>query len=286
MLDINRPVNAFKPLLNGVSRLAQFCRQTVNCASLTFTSSLAVALNWTRDHANPVLESTLTEFTLCKSGYGQSKLAAELILEHAARRWGVSSSVVRIGQIAGSSEHDDQGVWPKQEWLPSLIASSLHLGQIPKTLGPGNLIDWLPIDVVAASICDIVKSKAESTPPFIVSYYHIVNPAATKWQDLLPDITASFQADIQPVPLHSWCRKLEASRGETGNTAVNPAIKILSFFQDLAEDSSANREWPRLDTTYAMRVSPRLAQTGPIRSSWLLHWLQQWDFESKERPNS
>ncbi|KAK1948791.1 hypothetical protein LY78DRAFT_687363, partial [Colletotrichum sublineola] len=48
-------------------------------------------------------------------------------------RSGVPTAVVRVGQIAGPTLRD--GVWNRQEWLPTIIASSKYLGVLPGDLG-------------------------------------------------------------------------------------------------------------------------------------------------------
>ncbi len=51
-------------------------------------------------------------------GYGESKYVAEQLLERAGKTSGVAAAVCRVGQLAGPVVK--QGVWNKQEWLPSV----------------------------------------------------------------------------------------------------------------------------------------------------------------------
>jgi len=56
-------------------------------------------------------------------GYSESKWIAEGLLNAAAKRSGVSSTICRVGQIAGPVEKGVKGVWNPQEWLPSVSAT-------------------------------------------------------------------------------------------------------------------------------------------------------------------
>jgi thioester reductase-like protein len=55
-------------------------------------------------------------------GYGESKWICERLLDAARTKSGVSSAVLRVGQIAGPVENrrGEGALWNKQEWLPSV----------------------------------------------------------------------------------------------------------------------------------------------------------------------
>ena len=61
------------------------------------------------------------------SGYGESKWVGEKILEVAASEAGLTTIVVRVGQISGGRN----GYWRQKEWFPSLVRSSLFLHAFP-----------------------------------------------------------------------------------------------------------------------------------------------------------
>ena len=94
-------------------------------------------------------------------GYAQSKAISEAVLEEASRVAGVPSAVCRVGQIAGPTSSD--GIWSKQEWLPTLIASSKYLKQIPSSLGPMNTIDWIPVDLLGQIVVELL-SRSQAWP--------------------------------------------------------------------------------------------------------------------------
>ena len=51
-------------------------------------------------------------------GYAESKYISERLLETATEKCGLSATVVRVGQLTGPVVKE--GVWSKQEWLPSV----------------------------------------------------------------------------------------------------------------------------------------------------------------------
>lgn len=87
---------------------------------ILFTSSIATLGNWAIKHpGEKVPEKAFHDFTIpSPMGYAESKYVAERMLEEAATSHGVSSAICRIGQLGGPVEKN--GVWSKQEWLPSV----------------------------------------------------------------------------------------------------------------------------------------------------------------------
>ena len=55
-------------------------------------------------------------------GYGESKYVAERLLEAGADKCGVPAVICRVGQLGGPVTKE-QGMWNKQEWLPSVSLS-------------------------------------------------------------------------------------------------------------------------------------------------------------------
>lgn len=45
--------------------------------------------------------------------------------------------------------------WNKKEWLPILVANSKYLRNIPASLGPNDMVDWIPVDVLSKVLVDI-----------------------------------------------------------------------------------------------------------------------------------
>ncbi len=157
-------------------------------------------------------------------GYAESKHVSERLLALASEKSSIPTSVCRVGQIAGPI-HGTKGMWNKQEWLPSLVLSSQHLGLVPDSLGTVDMIDWIPVDVLAAIVLELALGKIAHR-----AVYHTVNPKSTTWEALLPSVQAGLGPDVKTVTLAAWVEALAASANLSATQeklAANPAVKLL-----------------------------------------------------------
>jgi thioester reductase-like protein len=97
---------------------------------LVFISSIGVVNGYNTDAG--VAEGTVeNENLLGARGYGEAKFVSERVLEKAARVSGVPATIIRSGQIAGSSI---DGYWAPTEYMPTIFRSSKILGKVPNKL--------------------------------------------------------------------------------------------------------------------------------------------------------
>lgn len=116
-VDFNLTLASFEPHIKGIRGLVDFALQSQKAASILFVSSVGVVKNQQSNATIP--EALLTDFSSAEAGYGRSKLVSEMVLAEAYQKSGVSCCVCRIGQIAGPVD-SKEGMWNKQEWLPSV----------------------------------------------------------------------------------------------------------------------------------------------------------------------
>ena len=122
---------------------------------------------------------------------------------------------------------------------------------------------------------------SENSPPSDVStvdarVYHAVNPHPIPWCDLLPAILDYFgEPRLQLVSFHEWCASLEASAKGTPDLRLNPAVKLLAFFQSMASHAGTK---PIFETKLTKGVSYTHAQLQPVNQEWMKIWLAQWGF--------
>lgn len=179
-------------------------------------------------------------------------------------------------------EQGVKGGWPKQEWVPSLIASAKYMGCVPGDMGPVGVVDWVPVDVlgrVIAELCcgDNVEGKA--------AFYHIQNPKGKTWKELMPSLVEGLQQNVEKgievVDLKTWVDKLEVcAADENVDLERNPAVKLLPFFQDLRDRAIY---FPKarsviLDTKNTIKKTPTLASLAAVKEEWLDLWMKQWNF--------
>lgn len=271
-VDFNLGLDSFSGQVGNVRRLVDFSIQSR--AQVFFISSISAVASCT---AEVVPERMLDDWSVAhKFGYGQSKLVSERILGDAVKVAGIVATVCRVGQIAGPTTSD--GVWPKQEWLPSLIATSRYLGKLPASLGSMDDVDWIPVDILARIVVELAIGDATAGKNLGTgaSVYHAINPKRTTWAKLVGAISRSLNSGggaVETVSLESWLEALRASASQEADLTLNPAVKILDFYDGLV----AGKEL-RFETKKAVQSSPTLASLDSVQEVWMENWIKQWSF--------
>ncbi|KAL8679483.1 MAG: hypothetical protein Q9186_004259 [Xanthomendoza sp. 1 TL-2023] len=268
-VDFNLPLKSFHEHLLGVRHFIDFAAASTRHAHIFFISSVASVLNGASD---TVEEKVFNDFNMAQPmGYGESKHIAERLLHRAGLESNVSSTICRVGQIAGPIYSG--GMWNKREWLPSMIASSKYLGCIPSYLGPMDRIDWVPIDQVSQVAVELfTMNRGPGTPTTQV--FHLVNPSETYWPELLPVVQDYLGSEIRAVPLSEWVQKLRESLFCVEAVDRNPAAKLVDFFGARVHFNSS----PIMETKWSVEHSQTLRRLDRIRPQMMKVWLHQWGF--------
>ncbi|KAJ4386322.1 hypothetical protein N0V93_009216 [Gnomoniopsis smithogilvyi] len=278
LLNFTAPLESFIPFVTSTRKLVDFSAHSRFGARVFFISSLSSVAKYhtvypSRDR---VPEDIIEDWRVAyDTPYGQSKFVSERILDTAAKIAGVPTAVCRVGQIAGPTMA--AGIWPKHEWLPSLVASSKYLGKLPGSLGKLERVDWIPVDLLGSTISELAlasHSAIEAMQPSGAVVYHTVNPKATSWAELVPVVLAALggTSNVQVVSLEAWLEALRDSESKTADIAVNPALKLMDFFKDLRNGSA-----PNLDTKRTARSSSSLAGLSSVQPAWMENWTRQWE---------
>lgn len=175
-------------------------------------------------------------------------------------------AVCRVGQIAGPTT--SKGMWPKQEWLPSIVLSSKYLGCLPSSFGPLERVDWIPVDRMAQVLLELCNSAA-ACGEGEVPVYHVVNPKKTSWTELLTCLTDRM--GLPTKAFSEWVKELSESSAD--DLSRNPAMKLFGFFSVTAEQSGGQAE---LSTTASQKASQTWGSMGVVDAGCLGLWLQQW----------
>lgn len=145
-VDFNKPLQSYVKSLEGVVNLVRFCHYSPRDVTLQFVSSITSVARYSES-------STIPEHAIAQAhisapmGYGQSKYVAEMILAYASRVLGIRTISARVGQISGDASR--KSGWSLQDWFPSLVISSLHMGILPNSLGHLEDVEgirWVPIE--------------------------------------------------------------------------------------------------------------------------------------------
>ncbi|KAK5149624.1 hypothetical protein LTR04_006994, partial [Oleoguttula sp. CCFEE 6159] len=160
-VDLDTGLESFEDIrIAGVRRCVDFSLASKHKAHIFFVSSIAsVGIGL---------------------GYGESKHVASSILAASS----VLATIIRAGQLAGPAA--TKGLWNKQEWLPSLVATSKAMAKIPRTIGNQDVVDWFPVDATARVLLDPMHARLRTRAAQPLDTYHLVNPRVVAWRDLVP----------------------------------------------------------------------------------------------------
>jgi nucleoside-diphosphate-sugar epimerase len=143
-VDFNHSISSFENThIQGMGHFVHFSLQSIHHAHIHFVSSIATVGGWKQKHGLVVPEAPVEnpDVTL-PQGYAESKHVAERICLAASSRAGVPTTILRVGQIAGPTV--EKGLWNRQEWVPTIIATSKAMGKIPSDIGTAS-VDWIPV---------------------------------------------------------------------------------------------------------------------------------------------
>ena len=295
-VNFNLSLASFSSHLAGVRALIEFCANMAGSTRFFFVSSLSSVTSLSARMRVPE-EIVFDNSAPSHMGYGESKYVAERILREANIKHGdkTTCTVLRVGQIAGPVGAST-GTWPLREWLPSLVVSSKCVGALPKTLGRMEKVDWIPVDLLADIMHELVIGPEEEVKDE-TSVYHLLNPKSVAWHDeLLPTVRAAIQVETV-LPLSEWIERVRQGPEATDQTRPNPARKILDFYQDLvlpsldvdegqleatpvdevhANGNVATAEHERYKTAHSAQSSKTFREMGPVRKEWMEKWIGNW----------
>lgn len=281
-VNFNIPIASFAPFLAGCRHIADLAATSTKRIAVTFISSIATAERWHEhgDGGDKVPETRLENMALPLGGYGRGKAVGSLIVENAAARTAgdFPFAVVRVGQVAGPVA--ERGAWNRQEWLPSIVASSLYLGVLPGNLGSMDRVDWTPAEGIAKLVLEAAGvSRVVGAADDINGYYHGVNPHETEWRTLAAAVQEFYGRDriTALVSFDEWCDRLEKSQADgEDSVARNPGVKLIDSYRGMAAGAGAK---PVVyDMARTAERCPVVGETTAVTADMMKHWCKQWGF--------
>ena len=300
-------LQSFEPHIRGLRNLLQFSLdvQMPKAARFLFCSSISAALG-TPPPAT-IAEGPIPSLEHASdTGYAQSKLVGERIVEHAVQVAGADAVILRIGQVVGDIK---AGVWNDNEAFPLIVRSALTMGVLPEL---NMACEWLPVDTLASSIIEIAGFDKPSNPltkgtdhasmpnghaeqtnatltngethkpnPHQQLVYNLRSPHTLSWtSDYLPAL-ANAGLSFSPVSFKTWIDKLHSlasARADSKRTAQpaadpnkNPAIKLVDFFDNyFAGEGGDEDRRVVLDISEAEKVSTALKNSPDVIESGLV----------------
>ncbi|KAK1240278.1 hypothetical protein MKX08_007720 [Trichoderma sp. CBMAI-0020] len=266
-VNFNMQLSSFeKGNIAGVSHLVSLCQSAQPPATMNFCSSVSTCSQST---VIPVPER-VPDFSWAQNmGYAQSKSVAEHICARAASQ-GVTTRVLRIGQIVGDTEH---GVWNPQEAVPMIMQTAVTIGALPRLQETPS---WLPVDVVADAVTDISLSSAGSI------FTNVTNPQLFSWNDdLLPALRKCGLAFAEVEP-RDWIKRLRASNPDP---VANPPIKLVDFFASKYDKDSFGPS-KTFSTEVARSFSPALAKVPSLVEEHVAKFVGYLNGKAWQSPSS
>ncbi|RKU46997.1 hypothetical protein DL546_007725 [Coniochaeta pulveracea] len=275
-VNFNISVASFEPHIRGVRHLIDFAAVAAKAVVLVFISSIGELDGWPSERG-PVPEQRIDELTLAQMGYGRSKLVGSLMVATAAKQSDIPAASVRAGQIAGPERKE--GIWNPQEFLPSLVASSVYLGILPESLGPFQVVDRIPVEDVAELTLDIAGATLPVSTSEISGYFHAVNPATTEWSELAVAIKDFYGDRIAKlVSLEEFVVRLEESSTKGTDVEKNPGVKLIDTYRSFLAAEQAGHGHVTFETTRTKALSPTARRLGKITPELMKNWCEQWGF--------
>ncbi|KAI0438909.1 male sterility protein-domain-containing protein [Xylaria telfairii] len=272
-VNFNISTETFEPHLRGVRHLADFAAEADHRVAVVFISSIGTVHHWDPTSGS-VPEERMEDWSLPSNSYGRSKMAGSLILDDAAAVGDFPAASIRVGQIAGPEAN--AGMWNRKEWLPSMIASSLYMGILPRDLGSHNRVDWVPVERVAKLVLDVVGAAPERRirANEINGYFHAVNASVTTWDKLAPAVQQYYGARINRlVSWQEWVDRLENSPTEK-DIEANPGLKLVETYRGMALGAAP----VILDLQRTNKRSETMTEAPMISAELMKQWLRQWSF--------
>lgn len=232
------PITSFAQQLSGLQNLLALSLSvtTPAPARILFCSSVgaAMATPGTSESSSPVVAEApiprLTDAT--PTGYAQSKLVGERIIQAAVEKAGAAATILRIGQIVPAREIGSQ-LWSESEAVPLMVRSALVVEALPEELGGGrDECRWLMADDLAKTIVELAGIGAtEEKPEELV--YNLVHPKTFSWKnEFLPKLKEAG-LKFETVSYAEWLDKL---RGSSSDVVKNPSKKLLEFWEAATRD--------------------------------------------------
>ncbi|KAM0257227.1 hypothetical protein ACHAQJ_004465 [Trichoderma viride] len=273
-VNFNMTIASFEPFIRGVRHFVDFAGAASKKIALVFVSSISTANHWSSKDLVP--ERRLDDPALAELGYGLSKLAGSFILDAAAAKSGLAAVSVRVGQIAGPKQGN--GIWNPQEFVPSLIASSVYLGVLPNSLGVWQNVDWVPAEDVSGIIFDVAGITNSVPIAEIKGYFHVQNPAKVQWPEIAALLKEFYGERIKELSsFDKWVSLLEASALEGENVDKNPGIKLLDTYRSFSDAEKAGVSPVSFDMTRTISKSETAAALKPINADLLRKWCLRWN---------
>ncbi|EED20986.1 NRPS-like enzyme, putative [Talaromyces stipitatus ATCC 10500] len=236
------PVGSFKDSFSGLMNTIQLAANSKRCPRIFFISSVSASGIFSPQssaEAKLVPEGRITDPNeAMQTGYGESKHVAENLLCIASAKSKVTTSILRVGQIAPPTATTGEIIWAEKDALTGLLETSKSLQMVPSDLMD---IDWLPVNSVAEIVNSLLHQDRHSKEAIL--FHNLVHPAPMPWSEAVPVIQSWCGQSAGAAPLKDWIAAVKArEKEEQDSLQVLPSLPLLSFF-DLLSDRGPSHKY-------------------------------------------
>ena len=263
-------VDDFLPHVDGVRDFLQFSYDSPRNPPVLFVSSLASSFVACPDGIREAVHDR--PHLIPDYGYGRSKYLSERMVEKYTKATGLPAAILRVDQVGGPI--NSGGMWPRREWFPTLLRSSLYLGVLPGDLGNGDAIQWLPVDVLPQIVIEIADDIIDSVAAgkFTRRIFNLTNPKRGTFAAILPALRGISRTTVS---FEEWITMLAdiAARSDAEKRRQIPGWKLAPFLKTwISPSGSANVSTGNLES------ASRTAREIPgVNLAWMEQWLRQWE---------
>ncbi|KAG9073882.1 hypothetical protein FS749_014597 [Ceratobasidium sp. UAMH 11750] len=289
-VNFNLTLPSFAPSLKGTRNLLELAFSSTTPSGLPrflFASSVS-AVGFSHLNKSLKEEYLSLEHGVENIGYGRSKLVAEKLLE-SARASGLEACIVRLGQLTGDQT---SGAWSINDWVPSMIASSVSVGCLPTTSADAA---WIPLDIAARAIHEVCVDRSVNLPPVI----HCSHPQPVRWSDMIELFAESLSSHtpngtkLEIAPFGEWNEMVtRAASNFEGSEEQKyrrfPSTKIQDVFEGMIQSIHGVRssdigshaeagDTALLDMAEAQKLSHTLENAPKLGRVYVLRWVTYWE---------
>lgn len=259
LLDFNMPVDHYdKECIAPFYNLLKFAYRKINPMHVHFISSVSASAAY--GETVPEEPLPLDSHIAMPMGYAHSKFIVEILFNYLTTQKNFPCYIERLGQVCGDSIN---GVWNVHEQYPLMfIGGGAIMHKMPDL---DTTIDWITVDYAAKSIADIMIRTAYLPADVDQSVYNIINPHIINWRDVLEAMKDTGMT-FDVVSSSEWVDTL--SKDDT-----NPALKIMSFYEDSFKGSFKMPTW---ETKKTSTLTPLISKSPILDANLFNKFLSHW----------
>lgn len=143
------------------------------------------------------------------------------------------------------------------------------------------MVDWVPVDVAASAITDILLTQENG-----YSVHNIANPHPIEWNELVDILQSSSligkdNTKMEEVDMKEWVHRLKMLANSADSDSdisplTVPGLKLLHFFENMCNEEEGHVVSKVFETDKTRAISKALRQCGGMRKEWIEMNIQRW----------